>query len=54
MQDLPALIAALNNCLRYFDGVPLSLKTDNMKQVVTKTNRYEPSFTELDPAVGAA
>lgn len=44
---LPALIAALNNCLRHFGGVPLSFKTDNMKQVVTKTNRYEPSFTDL-------
>ncbi|WP_439557852.1 IS21 family transposase [Dyadobacter sp.] len=44
---LPALLAALNNCLRYFKGVPLSLKTDNMRQVVQKTNRYEPTFTEL-------
>ena len=44
---LPNLIAALNNCLRYFNGAPLSLKTDNMKQVVQKSNRYEPVFTEL-------
>jgi transposase len=39
---LPNLIAALNNCLRYFNGAPLSLKTDNMKQIVQKSNRYEP------------
>jgi transposase len=44
---LSALIAALNNCLLHFGGVPLSFKTDNMKQVVKKTNRYEPSFTDL-------
>ena len=44
---LPALIAALNNCLGYFKGAPLSLKTDNMRQVVQKSNRYEPTFTEL-------
>ena len=44
---LPALIAALNNCLCYFKGAPLSLKIDNMRQVVQKSNRYEPTFTEL-------
>ena len=38
---LPNLIAALNNCLRYFNGAPLSLKTDNMKQVAQKSNRYD-------------
>lgn len=44
---IPSLLEALNNTLHYFKGVPLSLKTDNMKQVVQKSNRYEPSFTEL-------
>ena len=44
---LAYLLAALNNCLHYFKGAPLSLKTDNMKQVVQKSNRYEPTFTEL-------
>ena len=41
------LLKALNNALLYFGGVPLSAKTDNMKQVVKKANRYEPSFEEL-------
>lgn len=41
------LLKALNNALIYFGGVPLSAKTDNMKQVVKKSNRYEPSFEEL-------
>ena len=43
---IPQVIKALNSCLQYFGGVPLSLKTDNMKQVVTKSCRYEPVFTE--------
>lgn len=43
---IPQVIKALNSCLHYFGGVPLSLKTDNMKQVVTKSCRYEPVFTE--------
>ena len=41
------LLKALNNALSYYGGVPLSAKTDNMKQVVKKANRYEPSFDEL-------
>jgi transposase len=43
---LPQVVKALNNCLGYLGGVPASAKTDNMSQVVTKSNRYEPSFTE--------
>lgn len=40
------LINALCDCLSFFAGVPKSLKTDNMKQLVTKPSRYEPAFTE--------
>jgi transposase len=49
LQDatLPQVIKALNNCLQYLGGAPASAKTDNMKQVVVKPNRYEPTFTEL-------
>jgi transposase len=43
---IPQVIKALNGCLKYFQGVPQSLKTDNMKQVVTKSCRYEPRFSE--------
>jgi transposase len=43
---IPQVIRGLNECLRYFNGVPFSLKTDNMKQVVAKSCRYEPVFTE--------
>src|SRR5664279_5553052 len=42
---IPQVIKALNACMIYFGGVPLSLKTDNMKQVVTKSCRYEPLFS---------
>ena len=41
------LLKALNNALGYIGGVPLSAKTDNMKQVVRKSNRYEPAFEEM-------
>jgi len=43
----PFLLKTLNNALSFFDGVPLSAKTDNMKQIVKKSNRYEPAFEEL-------
>jgi transposase len=43
---IPQVIKGLNACLGYFGGVPLSLKTDNLRQVVTKSCRYEPVFTE--------
>ncbi len=44
---LPHLVKALNGCLQYFGGVPASLKTDNMKQMVSRSCRYEPVFTDM-------
>jgi transposase len=41
------LLKALNNAFSHSGGVPMSAKTDNMKQIVKKTNRYEPGFDEL-------
>lgn len=41
------MVSALNRCLEYIGGVPAHILSDNMKQYVQKTNRYEPSFTEL-------
>ncbi len=41
------LIPALGQCLEYFQGVSECIVTDNMKQMVKKTSRYEPSFTDL-------
>lgn len=40
------LIAALGRALEYFGGVPRMVRTDNLKQVVTKANLYEPTFEE--------
>lgn len=42
----PNVIKALNSCLAYFGGVPGSVKFDNMKTAVNKSNRYEPVFTD--------
>lgn len=42
----PHVIKALNLCLAYFGGVPQSIKCDNMKTAVSKSNRYEPVFTD--------
>lgn len=44
---IPQLIRGLNECLAYFGGVPACLKTDNMKQIVTQSCRYEPVFGEV-------
>ena len=42
----PSIIKALNSSLAYFGGVPQSIKCDNLKTVVSKSNRYEPVFTD--------
>lgn len=44
--SLTQTMAALNECFNFFTGVPEMLKTDNMKQIVTRPSRYEPVFTE--------
>jgi len=45
--SLPNVVKALNNTLSYFGGVPLSVKSDNMRQWVSRINRYEPKFTDM-------
>jgi transposase len=44
---LEHLLPALNRALSRLGGVPRNMLTDNMAQVVTRANRYEPTFTEL-------
>jgi transposase len=44
---LEHLIPALNRALTYFGGVPQRVITDNMTQIVTRSCRYEPLFTEM-------
>lgn len=43
---IPLTLKGLNGSVQYFGGVPQCLKTDNMKQVVSRSCRYEPLFTE--------
>jgi len=45
-QQQEHFVKGLSNALHYYGGVPQSIKTDNMRTVVTKSNRYEPIFTE--------
>ena len=45
--SLPQVVSALNNMLDYLGGVPLNAISDNMKQWVSKTCRYEPTFPEM-------
>ena len=41
------LFPALGRCMSYFGGVPQNVLSDNMKQYVHKSNRYEPVFSEI-------
>jgi transposase len=44
---LSRVVESLNNALEYFGGVPLSVKSDNMKQWVSRSCKYEPVFTDM-------
>lgn len=44
---LPQVVKALNHTLDYLGGVPMSVKSDNMRQWVSKSCKYEPAFTEM-------
>ena len=41
------LVPALNRAANYMGGITKWVLTDNMKQIVTRSCRYEPTFTEL-------
>jgi len=41
------LYNSLSRAFRYFQGVTQSVLSDNMRQYVVKSNRYEPTFNEL-------
>lgn len=47
---LEDLIPGLNRMLAYFGGVPREASTDNMRQIVTRSCRYEPTFTQAAEA----
>ena len=41
------IFLALGRCLLFFGGVTRNVKSDNMRQFITKNSRYEFTFTEL-------
>ena len=41
------LVPALNRAAHYLGGITKWVLTDNMRQIVTRSCRYEPTFTEL-------
>ncbi len=45
-QQREHFVNGLSNALHYYGGVPQSIKTDNMRTLVTSASRYEPVFTE--------
>lgn len=45
-------ISCLVNAIKYFGGVPQCILSDNLKSAVKRTNRYEPTFTELAEQFG--
>ena len=45
-QTVEDFIAACENALRYFKGVPLAIVPDNLKSAVIKASKYEPIVNE--------
>jgi transposase len=45
-QTIEEFLAACENAIHYFKGVPLAIVPDNLKSAVFKANRYEPSLNE--------
>ena len=45
-QTIEDFVAACENAIRYFKGVPLAIVPDNLKSAVLKASRYEPIVNE--------
>ena len=45
-QKLEDFIGSMNNCLRFFGGVPRAIVPDNLKSAVTKGSKYEPTINK--------
>lgn len=46
-QKIPDMLDASNHMLRYIGGVTETILCDNMRTAVTRSDRYEPVFTDL-------
>lgn len=47
LQRIQDVLYGIGEAIRYFGGVSKIVLSDNMKTLVTRSNRYEPLFTEL-------
>ena len=45
-QTIEDFVAACENAIRYFKGVPLAIVPDNLKSAVIKASKYEPEVNE--------
>lgn len=41
------VVKCIEHCLFFFGGVPAAIVPDNMKAIVSRTDRYEPKITQL-------
>lgn len=46
-QNTSDFVGCINEMLRYYGGVPLTILSDNLKTAVTRPSKYEPVFTEV-------
>jgi transposase len=46
-QKIPDFISGINAVFRFLGGVPKVLLSDNLRSFVKRSNRYEPTFTQL-------
>jgi len=51
-QNKSDFIAAVNDCLHFFGGVPLAIVSDNLKSAVTKTHKYAPTINRTFKDLG--
>ena len=52
-QQIPDFIHGINQAFLFFKGLPKAILSDNLKSYVTKSDRYEPKFTQLCEQLGA-
>jgi transposase len=46
-QQTEQMLSAMNRMVQYMEGVTAAMISDNMKQYVIKSNRYEPTLNEI-------
>jgi hypothetical protein len=52
-QGLSDFIEGLNQALLFLGVLPQVILSDNLKAYVSKSNRYEPTFTQMCKQLGA-